>query len=126
MMSSSSDSLPIAFRPVTRCRWCIGGSTTSSRRVAQASSSSMGSEPSKALEVLRDLAQMKEAHDYSSVVTSLQLEGLHNRFRVPVEIVLSISGGLCLSVDAVEVGLCLPLPLMVISYMGYLSRLPKW
>ncbi|RRT38407.1 hypothetical protein B296_00043797 [Ensete ventricosum] len=75
-MSSSSDSLPIAFRPVTQCRWCVGGSTTSSRRVAQASSSSIGSEPSKALQVLRDLAQMKEAHDYSSVVTSLQLEGL--------------------------------------------------
>ncbi|RRT52153.1 hypothetical protein B296_00015212 [Ensete ventricosum] len=48
-----------------------------------------GSEPSKAPKVSHDRAHMKEAHDCSFVVTSLQLEELRSRFQFPMEFELN-------------------------------------
>ncbi|CAL9038587.1 unnamed protein product, partial [Musa banksii] len=59
----------IAFRPLSRHRQGAERSTTSSQKVVQVSSLSMGSKPFEIPMVPRDLVQMKEAHDYSFVVT---------------------------------------------------------
>ncbi|RWV78771.1 hypothetical protein GW17_00060208, partial [Ensete ventricosum] len=48
------------------------------------SSSTTRSKPFEAPVVLQDLAQMKEAHNYSSMVTSLQLEELQNCFQAAI------------------------------------------
>ncbi|URE08587.1 hypothetical protein MUK42_22386 [Musa troglodytarum] len=60
----------IASCLISRCQWGAERSTTSSRKIVQVSSSSVGSEPSKTPTVPRDLVQMMEAHNYSSMVTS--------------------------------------------------------
>ncbi|URD77484.1 hypothetical protein MUK42_13516 [Musa troglodytarum] len=127
--SSSDDDLPLAFRRTSKRQREEKKSATSSQNVIDVSSS-LGSQPFNAPSVSRDFVQMEEAHDCGSVVTSQQLEELRDRFQVSPKIILSIPKGedrpfhqfcrgFCLSLEALEAGLRLPLPLVVVACLGY-------
>ncbi|RRT85994.1 hypothetical protein B296_00001294 [Ensete ventricosum] len=78
----------------------------------------------------RDLVQMQATHDCSSVVTPWQLEELCAHFSVLSKVILSIFGGedhpyhkfcgmFSLSIDALAVGLHIPLPLVMVAFLAF-------
>ncbi|RWW65887.1 hypothetical protein BHE74_00026786 [Ensete ventricosum] len=89
-----------------------------------------GSQPSGPPVASRDLVRMRAAYNCSSVVTPRQLEELCTHFRVPTEVILSVPrgedhpyhtfyGGFCLSIDALEVWLHLPSPLVAVAFLAF-------
>ncbi|RRT54807.1 hypothetical protein B296_00048896 [Ensete ventricosum] len=128
--SSFDNDLPITFRLSSRRRRGVEKSSSSSRKVVWIRSLQEGSQPSGPPEASRDLVQMWAAHDCSSVVTPRHLEELRTHFRVPTKVILSVPrgedhpyhtfyGGFCLSIDALEVWLHLPSPLVAVAFLAF-------
>ncbi|RRT84707.1 hypothetical protein B296_00010765 [Ensete ventricosum] len=115
----------------------VGSGGTSPAKLEVSSSGASSGPPSPVdARVLRDLEVMKAGHDLDTAVTEGSLAAIREWYNIPVEYGMHVplpgqhpyssdAPGVCISVDALEVGLRFPLHSTIVECLGWLGISPS-